>query len=64
MMTYTKWAKEDYLDTARHVAPKLLGQYLVHRTKRETYVARMSKRRPTAAHTAAKPMTAPTVSAA
>lgn len=41
MMTYTKWAKEDYLDTARHVAPKLLGQYLVHRTKRETYVARI-----------------------
>lgn len=38
-MDFVKWTKKDYLGKACDVAPKLLGQYLVHRTETATYVA-------------------------
>lgn len=40
-MDFEKWSKADYAECAAAVAPKLLGQYLVHRTEKAEYVARI-----------------------
>ena len=41
MMAYTIWTKEEYQERASVVAPKLLGQYLIHRTAETTYIGRI-----------------------
>ena len=41
MTAYTIWTKEEYLERASVVAPKLLGQYLIHRTAETTYIGRI-----------------------
>lgn len=41
MTDYTIWTKEEYQDEASAVAPKLLGQYLIHCTAETTYVGRI-----------------------
>lgn len=40
-MAYTIWTKEEYQERASVVAPKLLGQYLIHRTAETTYIGRI-----------------------
>lgn len=41
MTAYTIWTKEEYQEQASVVAPKLLGQYLIHRTAETTYIGRI-----------------------
>lgn len=41
MMTYTPWTKEEYRQNACTIAPKLLGQYVVHCTEDTTYIGRI-----------------------
>lgn len=41
MTAYTIWTKEEYQERASVVAPKLLGQYLIHRTAETTYIGRI-----------------------
>lgn len=41
MTAYTIWTKEEYLERVSVVAPKLLGQYLIHRTAETTYIGRI-----------------------
>lgn len=41
MIHYTVWKKEEFQEKACVVAPKLLGQYLIHRTEDETYIGRI-----------------------
>lgn len=41
MTAYTIWTKEEYQERASVVAPKLLGQYLIHCTADTTYIGRI-----------------------
>lgn len=40
-MDYTIWTPEEYQDEAEIIAPRLLGQYLIHRTENVTYIGRI-----------------------
>lgn len=40
MKTMT-WSKEEFQDAAIHIAPKLLGQYLIHCTKTAEYIGKI-----------------------
>ena len=41
MTDYTIWTKAEYQERASVVAPKLLGQYLIHCTAETTYIGRI-----------------------
>lgn len=41
MTAYTIWTKAEYQERASVVAPKLLGQYLIHCTAETTYIGRI-----------------------
>lgn len=41
MTAYTIWTKEEYQERASVVAPKLLGQYLIHCMADTTYIGRI-----------------------
>ena len=41
MTAYTIWTKEAYQERASVIAPKLLGQYLIHCTADTTYIGRI-----------------------
>lgn len=41
MITYTKWTAAQYAVAAREAAPRLLGQYLIHKTDRTVYAGRI-----------------------